>query len=135
MERQIDKCLISMRKIANLNDKSRIDTTRGDVDEYTEGLVNRINRIMNDSREKALRMLQTKFNDIKEMSRFIIESGKFVDRLDMIKHALEKSKEGLTLYKNNILYVDDAEIKSTVEHILEVEIPAHILMIDEYQAK
>src|SRR5271170_8489506 len=123
MEKQIDKCLISMQKIGNLNDKSRINTLNGDIDEYIEGPINKCIRMVFDSRTRALSMLTAKYAEIKEITQFIMESGKFTDRLIQIRIALDKSREGLVLYKGNTLYINDKEIKSTIEHILENKIP------------
>lgn len=130
MENQINNCLISLRKIANLNEQSRIDTLKGDIDEYSETIIHHINRSLFDSRDKALKLLIEKYRNVKEITNFIMESGKFIDRLPVIRAALEKSKEGLTLYKSNLLYIDDKKIKSTIEHLLMDEIPSQISSID-----
>lgn len=124
-----------MRKISNLNEQSRIDTSKGDIDEFIETRWSSLVRAVTDSRTKALSLLMLKFNEIRELTRFITESGKFIEYLYTFRTALIKSKEGLTLYKNNERYREDKEIRSTVEHILEDEIPSHIIFIDEFIQK
>jgi hypothetical protein len=135
MEVQIKKCLISMRKIANLTNKSRIDTTNGDVDEFTESTYATLHRMLWDSRGRAIRMLIKKFSEIKEITKFIMESNKFTGNLRTIQHSLVKTKEGLTLYKSNPRYINDMKVKSTVEHLLEDDIPCQIATITEYVSR
>lgn len=130
METQIKRSLISLRKIANLSDSSRIDTTRGDIDEFVDTIGGQVYRACFDSRERALKLLLSKYAEVKELVRFIVESGKFTDSLPTLKTSLEKSKEGLLLYKSNVRYKDDKQVKSTIEHLLEEEIPAQITYIE-----
>lgn len=132
MENQIKKCLISMRKIANLNEKSRIDINRDDIDEYTDGIWNQLHRAVFYSRTKALKLILCKYIEIKEITKLIMETGKYTESLGPIKRTIEKTKEGLTLFKSNPLYIGDKDIKSTIEHILEDEIPSQIQIIDKY---
>ena len=132
MENQINKSLISLRKISNLNEKSRINTINGDIDEFTETTINNVVRVVFDSRQKALKLLMSKFSEARELTKFIIESKKFINYLDIFKTTLIKSKEGLMLYKNNERYRDDLNIRSTIDHIMEDEIPSQIALIDHF---
>lgn len=133
MENQIKKSLITLRKIASLTSESRINTLRGDIDEYTEsGLINKLQRVIFDSRNNALEMLKKKYDEIREHTKYIFESGKFTDMLISIKQNLISSREGLELYKNNPRYIDDKAVKSMIEHLLNDEIPAQVKNIDRY---
>ena len=130
MEKRFKECLISMRKISNLTEHSRICTFQGDVDEFNSSAwFGIVTRAIWHSREKALEVVQSKYNDLREHSQYIMESNQLTEYLPLFRNALQKSKIGLTLYKSNERYRNDNVIRSTIDHLLEEEIPSHIASI------
>ena len=132
MESQIERCLISLRKIANLTSKSRICVWTGDIDVHEPTLINDACRCATHKREKMLDVLKSKYRESRDLVAMIIQCNCYGDKLADFRKALIISMEGLGLYKTNARYVSDLNIKSTVEHILSTEIPSQIKVIDDY---
>lgn len=134
METQINASLISLHKIAKYTATTRIDTTSGDCDEYISSPVADIYRAVFDSRVKARDMLLSKYRAVKEHIKYIITSrdAQLQSYLPQIRKQLEASRAGLTLYKSNLRYANDGKITSTVDHLLDEEIPGQMAQIDTH---
>jgi hypothetical protein len=137
MEEQIKTSLITLGKIASFTSTTRINTLDGDCDEYVDGTYAAVRRAVWDSRSAAQQMLIKKYNQVKELIRFIMESNNETMRnyLPKIRRNLEASKGGLSAYKSNELYVADKKIQATVNHLLNDEIPGQIAVIDHYRVE
>lgn len=134
MEEQIKTSLITLGKIASFTSTTRINTLDGDCDEYVDGRYASLRRAIWDSRTSTQQMLIKKYNQVKELIRFIMESNNetMLSYLPKIRRNLEASKGGLSAYKNNELYAGDKKIQATVNHLLNDEIPGQIYVIDQY---
>lgn len=132
MENQIKKCLLSLRKISNIPAECQIDTTRGDIDVYVPTYVNMMRRQIWDGRLHMIQLFREKYTEVKEITTYIMESGKYIMSLKIIHHRLVSSKEGLMMIKRSQRYMDDMEIKNNIEHILEDEIPQQLTEIERF---
>lgn len=134
MEDQIKASLITLHKIAGFTSKTRIDTTSGDCDEFIEKFSSSIYRAMWDSRTRAREMLLAKYRAVKEHTKYIVQSRDPVLQkyIPQLRKQIEASRAGLTLYKSNVLYVNDKKITTTIDHLLEEEIPGQLAAIDQF---
>lgn len=137
MEDQIKASLITLHKISGFTSATRIDTTAGDCDQFVETLMSRIYRalpFLGDNRTKAKDMLIAKYKTVKEHTRYIMQSrdAALEAYLPQIRKQLEASREGLTLYRSNPVHTGDPKITSTVDHLLEEEIPGQLAAIDSF---
>jgi hypothetical protein len=140
MEDQIKASLITLHKVAGFTASTRIDTTAGDCDQFVETFMSKVLRalpVVGDNRTKAKEMLIAKYKAVKEHTTYIMQSRSDVLEayLPQIRKQLEASKEGLTLYRSNPIHTGDPKITSTVDHLLEEEIPGQLSAIDRFLAE
>lgn len=137
MEDQIKSSLITLGKISSFTANTRIDTLSGDCDEFVETPTTVFYRALpfiGDSRDKAQRMLIKKYNEVKEHTKYIMQSNDagLQSYLPKIRRNLEESKKGLHAYKSNALYTTDKKINATVNHLLNDEIPGQLAIIERF---
>ena len=132
MEDQIKSSLITLHKIAGFTAKTRIDTTSGDCDEFVETPRAVFLRAFTDARSRAREMLLRKYREVKEHTKYIHQSNdqQLKKYLPQLRKQIEASIAGLTLYKSNERHKDDKKITTTVDHLLEEEIPGQLAAID-----
>lgn len=136
MENQIKKCLLSLRKIANITADCQIDPSNHEIDIHVNGIINdtcrAVKGVFIDIRAAIIVVLECKYADTKEHIKYIMESGKHTDQLATIRARLEDSKNGLVMFGRNERYKTDMKMSPSIAHLLEDEIPSITKKIDLY---
>jgi hypothetical protein len=138
MEDQIRKSLLSLRKIAAIDESCKIDTSNNDIDRHLDtkwhNMVRALKGIVIDHRAEIIKVMQMKFKDAKDHANYIMEGKhkKFAEYLPLIAKQLENSRTGLRNFQRNENYKDDNKVRIPVEHFLDDEVPAIIKTINKF---
>lgn len=139
MDERLRKCMLSLRKIADINTNQKIDITNGDIDKHVDGrwsnTIRMVKGIFIDHRSEIRRAIQQKYADAKELATQIIRStdgcGDWNNLVILVKN-LECSLQGLDNLVQNDNYKEDSKMCVFIKHFREDEVPTLIIKIKEW---
>lgn len=134
MENQVQKFLIKLRKIAQIPEGKRLDTTSGDIEILQDGWVDWIWRIAkNDGRVKAMDTLKAFYQEVVTMDNDLMETERIdISNLHSICKQLIASMQGLRNIKDCPRYKGDQRVSSVIDFIIEDLLTPHIQKLTEY---